>query len=63
MVVVAYKILLSAQGPLVFVFWGEGLRVGASAALNLSTLNAGILIIMFSLNMVYYSMSFLSLSA
>ena len=31
-------------------------------ALNLSTLNAGILIIMFSLNMVDYSMSFLSLS-
>ena len=33
------------------------------SALNLSTLNAGILIIMFSLNMVDYSMSFLSLSA
>ena len=68
-VVVAYKILLSAQGPSVFVFWGEGLRVGASAALNLSTLNAGILkmmqqvrLIVFSLNMVDYSMSFLSLS-
>ena len=29
-------------------------------ALNLSTLNAGILIIIFSLNMVDYSMSFLS---